>query len=65
MPRSIKERMSKDELHNFHSVITYVEYDNEEAVLTISVDGDDFAQEVYLSEKDCLDLIQFIRRNKQ
>lgn len=65
MPRSIKQKMSKDELIHFDARITTVEFDEGEAVLVVSCNGDDWAQEIWLSEKDCEDLIQFIRRNKQ
>lgn len=64
MPRSIKPRMSKDELASLDAGVHSVEYDDGEAFLTITNKFNDDVACFWMSEKDCEDIISFIRRNQ-
>jgi len=64
MPKSIKPQMSKDELASFDAGIFRIEYDEGEALVTATNKYNDDVVSLWLSEKDCQDIIQFIRRNK-
>lgn len=65
MPRSIKPRMSRDELSGFDSDILSVEYTDGELDLHIAakVYPEDEVHVIF-NEQELEQLIQFIRRNK-
>jgi hypothetical protein len=64
MPKSIKPRMSKDELATFDANVVSIEFDNGEATLTITNKYLDEEVSFCLNERDCDKIVQFIRRNK-
>lgn len=61
MPRSIKPKMSRDELSGFDWLILGISYEEDIALVEIrTLDG---PLNVEFSEKDLEQMIQFIRRN--
>lgn len=63
MPRSIKDKLSKDELAGFDSGISGIHHDSGEVVVELN-DSYYGPWEISFSESELERLIQLIRRNK-
>lgn len=64
MPRSIKPKMSKDELESFDYSITSIFFDDGEAVVEAQSLINDDRIYINFSEQDLEKMLNFIRRNK-
>lgn len=64
MPKSIKPKMSRDELSNFDWLVAGIEFDDGEAVINVRNQYEGVTP-VSFSENDLQDMIMFIRRNQQ
>lgn len=64
MPRSIKPRMSKDELDSFDYSIASIFYSDGEAVVETQPSVEEEWVRLSFSEQDLEKMLSFIRRNK-